>query len=72
MTKGRLMGSEDPEGDFSENKMETLERENPKGDQEEGRMELNVQANQMRGPEGVCDEIDPIEKRGESETVATR
>jgi len=72
VSEGKLMGSEDLEGDFSQSKTEALERENSEGDQEEGRMEFIAEADQIREPEVLSDEIDPVGKRGESETGVTR
>ena len=49
-----------------------IKKEIPEGDQEEGRSEFIVQNDQTRGPESLGEEIDSVEKRGESETGMTR
>jgi len=72
VSEGKLMESEDLERDFSKSKMEALERENSEGDQEERRVQFIVEVDQMRGPELLSDEIDPTEKRVESEIGVTR
>ena len=66
------MDSEDLEGDSSESKIEAIEKENPKGDQKEKRREFVMQDDQTRGPEGLAEKMDSVEKRGESETGVTR
>ena len=65
------MGNEDLEEDFSESKTKALKRENSEEDQEERRMEFIVEVDQMRRPKILSDEIDPMRKRGESETGLT-
>ena len=73
MSEGELVGSEDLEGDFNGSKMEALERENPEGDQEEGMVEFTVEVDQMREHKVFSDqEIDPVRKKGELKTGATR
>ena len=63
VSEGKLMGSEDLEGFFTESKTEALERENPEGDQEEERMEFTVEVDQMKGPEVLSEEeIDPVQE----------
>jgi len=71
VSKGKLIGIKYLEVDLSESKTNAIGSENPEEDQKEGRMEFLVQANQMRGPEGLGDEIDPMEKRGKSGTGVT-
>jgi len=71
VSEGKMRGSDDVEGDSSESETEPMKKGYPEGDQEEGRMESIVQTDQMRGPENLSKETDPVEKRGESETGVT-
>jgi len=66
------MGSEDLEGDSSEYETEHIKKENTDRDQEEVRREFIGRDDQTRGPKGLGDEIDSVEKRCESGTEMTR
>ena len=68
VSEGKLMGSEHLERDANESEMEATKKEKPEGEQEEEMRESIVLADQIRGPEGLDDEIDPVEKKGELET----